>query len=167
MDDFARPGAVHGLPKWTRHLHLFIIHAMETPFDELGDVLLHAKPTAVRGKVTTSRIGTTGRAAASGVEGAMAVPYRWCCLEFVHMLLSFVPVLLYTAVAASIKYNRFFPGTCVRARTRVPSPSPPCASIGPEPEPLIRRWTIHYHSADFFANPSTHPVAEHLMVQQR
>ena len=58
------------------------------------------------------------------------------------MLLSFVPVLLYTAVTAGIKCKEFFPGTFIRTRARVPSPSPPRASIGPEPEPSIRRWTI-------------------------
>ena len=48
VDNFARPGAVHGLPKRTRHLlPRFRVHAMEALFDELGDVLLHAKPTAV------------------------------------------------------------------------------------------------------------------------
>ena len=50
------------------------------------------------------------------------------------MSLSFVPVL-YTAVAAGIEYQEFSPGTCIRARAPVPSPSPLRSSVGREPEP--------------------------------
>ena len=50
------------------------------------------------------------------------------------MLLSFVPVL-YTAVAAGIRYQDSPPGMCIRARARVPSPGPLRSSVGPEPEP--------------------------------
>ena len=50
------------------------------------------------------------------------------------MLLSFIPVL-YTAVAEGIRYHDFSPGTCIRARARVPSTSPLRSSVGPEPEP--------------------------------
>ena len=46
----------------------------------------------------------------------------------------FVPVL-YTAVAAGIRYQIFFSGTCIRARARVPSPGPLRSSVGPELEP--------------------------------
>ena len=43
-----RPGVVHGLLKRTKNLLSGLgVHAMETLFDELGDVLFHAKPTAI------------------------------------------------------------------------------------------------------------------------
>ena len=63
MDDFARPGAVHGLPKRTRHLlPRFRIHAMETLCDELGDMLLRAKPTTVfRQSLEGSQVATAPR----------------------------------------------------------------------------------------------------------
>ena len=51
-----------------------------------------------------------------------------------RMLLSFVPVL-YTAVAAGIRYQDISPGMCIRARARVPSPSPLRSSVVLELEP--------------------------------
>ena len=89
-------------------------------------------------------------------DGAVYILCR--CIHNVvrSMLLSVVPVM-YTALTAGIKYQEFFRGTCMRARARVPSPSPPRTSIGPEPEPSIRRWTIRCPSPNFPANPSTHP----------
>ena len=60
VDDFARPSAVHGLHKRTRHLlPRFRVHAMDTLFDELGDVFLHAKPTAVFRQPLEGSHGTT------------------------------------------------------------------------------------------------------------
>ena len=60
MDDFAWSGAVHCLPKRTRHLiSRFRMYAMEALFDELDDVLLHAKPTAVFRQPLVDSHGTT------------------------------------------------------------------------------------------------------------
>ena len=115
------------------------------------------------GKATTSGDGTAGRAAALGVDGAMAVPWRWYCLHCVTIYItSYIAFFRTGNVYSSNSWyqsstRKSFPGRCVRARARVPSPSPPRASMGPEPAPSIPRWTIRCHSPNFLANPSTHP----------
>ena len=45
-------------------------------------------------KAITSGIGTAGRAASSGVDGAMAVPCRWCCLHCVAIYISWYVAFL-------------------------------------------------------------------------
>ena len=84
------------------------------------------------------------------------------------LLLSFVPVL-YTAIAAGIKYQDISPGTCIRARARVPSPSPLRSSVGPEPEPssLDSEMDDTLSLAELPREPEHHPcrsVGEHLLV---
>ena len=125
--------------------HLFFFSEMDASVSWEKELRLAAEAVRMKTeeeKAITSGIGTAGRAASSGVDGAMAVPCRWCCLHCVAICItsyvSFVRAM-YTAVPAGIKYQEMFPGTCVRVRARVPSPSPPRAGIAPEPEPSIRR----------------------------
>ena len=99
----------------------------------------------------TGGIGTAGREAASGVEGAMAVACRRCylyCVVMHRMLLSFVPVdlcwyiSLYQVYSSNHRYQVLVLGIrcssrvrirCTRGRARVPSP--PRSSLRSEPEP--------------------------------
>ena len=60
VDNFARPDALHLLPKRTRlFLPFFEIDALATLLDELGYVLLHAKSTAVFRQPVQGSHGTT------------------------------------------------------------------------------------------------------------